>query len=380
MDNIPRVPSDGNFAEKKKPTDTTHNGFLVLSSLVLIIMSGPPLSKNALAILQGAMQLAIEKGHQFIGTEHLALALCKSNNRAVGWIATQTYPDLKYFDAVAALTTDITSWLESRPLFKAITHEGRCREPVNSAAMERVLEIAVQIGSHPVRDGNVVHSEGLIASEFLLAALLVEGTGVGADAFTRNSQGRVNSMSILQTIHADFADILRPDASHGSWAEFTITKTVVLAASVAETEAKATSTASACEPLHSWYPTTPLAELTTLPVAPTANSNWLIPSKLIIGEHPSKFDMNALLDAGVDTFVSLIGEYSATLYQNKQYPLFVSSSLEERPHVPAVNFMHFPVRDFNVAPTEALIRVVEELKRRIFKGHTVFVHCRGGHG
>ena len=91
-----------------------------------------------------------------------------------------------------------------------------------------------------------------------------------------------------------------------------------------------------------------------------------------------------LLDAGVDTFVSLIGEYTEGEYRTQQYPAVVSNLLstgsatvaEARP----VCFVHFPVRDFETPDALALSRFVDELKRRVLGGATMFIHCRGGHG
>jgi hypothetical protein len=45
-----------------------------------------------------------------------------------------------------------------------------------------------------------------------------------------------------------------------------------------------------------------------------------------------------------------------------------------------MHYLHYPVRDFGAVPAESLKRLVVELKRRILEGHTVYVHCRGGHG
>jgi hypothetical protein len=90
-----------------------------------------------------------------------------------------------------------------------------------------------------------------------------------------------------------------------------------------------------------------------------------------------------LLDSGITTFVSLIGEYSTAQYRSR-YPAEVAQYLGSTTGKPGgaccVQFLHFPIRDFEVPDAHALSRLVDELKRRILEGETLFVHCRGGHG
>jgi hypothetical protein len=234
--------------------------------------------------------------------------------------------------------------------------------------MGRVVEIAKQIGSGPVRDGNVIFSGGLIASEFLLAALFIEGTGIGADVFSRISNGAINTDAITGIINVNPANILRPDLSGGLWHEKSIPEVTLpeMAGPVVEKRSP-------------WFPNDTIAELrATIPAAPTPRCNWLIPDKLIIGEHPSNADAKALIAADVDTFVSLVGEYTFEGYCRKLYPASVPAS-EAEPQQ-CVHYLHYPVRDFGAVPVESLKRLVVELKRRILEGHTVYVHCRGGHG
>jgi len=91
-----------------------------------------------------------------------------------------------------------------------------------------------------------------------------------------------------------------------------------------------------------------------------------------------------LVDSGITVFVSLIGEYSTSGYRER-YPADVGRYLRsitggdnQRPS--QVKFLHFPIRDFEVPDAHALSRLVDELKRLLFSGETLFVHCRGGHG
>lgn len=318
-------------------------------------MSLPPFSNGAQNIIDNALAVARDKGHTLVATEHLAFALCNSSSRAVTWAAYESYPD--EVDPVRVLRDRVSEWLESRPLFRqSAVAKDALVEPEHSAALKRVINVAAQIGSGPIEDGGILYENGLIASEYLFAGLLVEGTGVGADAFTRLSKGRVNWREILKAFEIDEKRFLRPDASEGKW--------------------KAFEKGSFKRAVTPWVPPCSFYDLSTeMPPAPTDGSNWLIPSKLIIGEHPSKRDVSALIDAGIDTFVSLIGEYDLNSYTTNQYP----STLLLDGHK-TVDFVHFPVRDFNVVSHDALMCFVHVLKRQVFEGHTLYIHCRGGHG
>lgn len=131
------------------------------------------------------------------------------------------------------------------------------------------------------------------------------------------------------------------------------------------------------------------AAVSPLPPSPTQASNWLIPGRLVIGEHPSDQDATVLVQRGkggaaVNTFVSLIGEYSAEQYRKNYYPravekLLTSGSLEGSTRV---QFLHYPIKDFAVTDGASLQPLVAELKRRLVADNNtvMYLHCRGGHG
>lgn len=321
----------------------------------------PPFSPNARVILDRAVALARERHHENVGTEHLVYAICESPGRSIGWIARTTFGDST--GSTPELIKSITDFLESRPMFQRQSECGG-PDPVFSNALTRAILIAKQIGSGPVRDGEEIYHDGLVASEFLLAGVLVEGTGLGAEALSRRSRGRVNSFSLLEAIGVNIDAILLPKLSRDTWKEH-----------VVEPETTAVRTRrdmGRCE-------ADSLDEIAALlPESPTANSNWLVSGKLIIGEHPAASDAVKLKDAGVNTFVSLIGEYNFDTFKSK-YPSAVAAIASEL--VEPVHFIHFPIRDFDVVDAQLVRRLVLELKKRINqRGETVFVHCRGGHG
>ena len=318
-------------------------------------------SSNALNLLHGARTLALQYGHDVIGTEHFVLSLCNHECRAIEWIARVSYPDAT--DPEPVLKKHIKEWLLAQPYFKNFTkiedHQTTEKELSYSDAMSHALDIAQRIGSGPVQDGDYEYKQGLIASEFLLAALLVEGTGLGVEALTRASSGKVNSFTLLQEINCDPDEILLSDESEGSWSKFS------------EKHSKLPPKATA-----PWFPDFQLSEIKEDLSGPTYASNWLIPGRLLIGERPDKTrtKFSKLLGAGVNTFVSLIGEYDLKGYR-KKYPM------ECRKHAKqTIHFIHFPIRDYSVTEPKALAKLVKLLQRKLLKGNCVYIHCRGGHG
>ena len=335
-----------------------------------------PFSSDAQSILTDAVNEAKIRGHDIVGTEHLVLAIAKSSDgRAMKWISQTTYPELGESEGVEEMKNGLMSFLENRPIFQKQDIRQQLADvpktdPEYSLALKRAIMYAQQIGSEPVHDENegVTYEDGLVASEFLLAGVVVEGTGLGAEALTWSSKGKVNSYSLLQAINIKPETIIRPKSTNERWESFTVLPN----SSDAEPER------------FSWMPPCSLIEI-SLPPSPTNNSNWLIPGKLIIGEHPrypKPNDVITLIEAGVDTFVSLIGEYSLETFQSSNYPAAFSPKPTglglnvSRP----VRFYHFPIRDFDVAEPSSVIVLVEELKRKLINGYTIFVHCRGGHG
>ena len=80
-----------------------------------------------------------------------------------------------------------------------------------------------------------------------------------------------------------------------------------------------------------------------------------------------------LLDAGINTFVCLRGEWSFETYK-KKYPLIVEKSGK------TVNFIHFRIDDFDVADDKFTVDFISELVNRVKNGQKLYIHCFGGHG
>lgn len=160
-----------------------------------------PLSANAELILNTSARVARSSHRAFIGTEHLVVALCQNANiKAMKWIAKTLYPtENDVSEAVRKVRERILQCIgeSDETHLNEVTEE---KEPHLTAALQRSLDIAGKLGCGPVRDGDRLYSEGLIPTEFILAGLLVDGTGIGATALKRCSKGIINSMTLLQAI------------------------------------------------------------------------------------------------------------------------------------------------------------------------------------
>lgn len=120
---------------------------------------------------------------------------------------------------------------------------------------------------------------------------------------------------------------------------------------------------------QNWTPG--LTEVSDLPAPPTNNSNWLIPDRLLIGSFPRGNDVDNLVNCGINTFVSLNGEFSFDYYL-QSYPNEIDHE--------KCNFLHFPIADFKTASTSSIVDFIKRLRFLIFKGYKIFLHCAAGHG
>ena len=250
-------------------------------------------------------------------------------------------------------------------LFHKVEDSANPVDPTNpqlSTAVNTAFRLVAQFSSGPVHDPalGITHSGGLVATEFIVAALLLEGTNVAADILQRLSKGAINSQSILKVINVDLSTILRPRLEHQGWESFSIGK-------------------PAHDALSPWFPDK-LPKLKSLPKAPTTRSNWLVPDHLLIGAKPGGYyfntwpDLEAYLKVGINTFVCLIGELRDLQAYRRNYPS------EAEKHGANAEFIHFRICDFETVDRETLQPFVLELARRLRQGEKIYVHCLGGHG
>jgi hypothetical protein len=114
---------------------------------------------------------------------------------------------------------------------------------------------------------------------------------------------------------------------------------------------------------------------------PHANCYWVIPGRLLAGEHPGAIvaaqgvaRVDALLDAGVRQFIDLTAEHEG--------PGPYVSILFERAAARGVGVAHrrFAIADFGV-PSHALMRAtLDAIYAAVDAGETPYLHCWGGVG
>ena len=322
-------------------------------------MDLPALSPNALALLQAARDEAMARGHPSVGTEHVLWALVQPecSARVKGWLMEKIQPHSGGDDWQAHLLAR----LDANPLWVSSGAVG-VEPPSFTPAMKEIFGVVRAFATGPVRDGGVQIVDGLVASEFLIAAVLLHGINVCSELLGRASIGSVNSWTIFEAIGVD------PKTVH---VDRSVTATLEIFSECGG--------ATLGPPFELG---SPLPDPQALPAPPTHTSNWLVPGRVLIGERPGGSwpqgpggpDALALAEAGVTTFVSLVGEYSTQRYREREYP----SDLRREGR--AADFMHFRIEDFEPPDQQTLEKVVLELKRRVVAGEVIYIHCRGGHG
>ena len=320
----------------------------------------PAFSPNALALLTAARDEAAARGHPGVGTEHVLWALVQPGcgARVKGWLGEQMQPAAPCGDDWQA---HLLARLDANPLW-APSGAAALEPPPFTASMVEVFGVVREFAAGPVRDGGVRIADGLVATEFLIAAILLHGINVCSELLGRASVGRVNSWTIFEAIRID------PRAIH-------VNRRVT-----ARLDAFSIGRGAIDGPALELG--APLPDPRSLPAPPTGTSNWLVPGHVLIGERPGGSwpqtpagpDALTLADAGVTTFVSLIGEYSSERYRDLEYPSDLRRAVRD------ADFLHFPVADFKPPEQQALESLVLELKRRVVAGEVIYIHCRGGHG
>jgi len=139
-------------------------------------------------------------------------------------------------------------------------------------------------------------------------------------------------------------------------------------------------------------------------VGPTPESNWLIPSRIMVGAFPASEDDNetdelisSLLFSRVSTFVCLQQEYQVHVTEQDWRegralrPYFKDAkSIAEKfqgtiyadivcPPT-GLRFIHFPIVDCSISDDTYILKLCIDLVRRISQGEILYIHCWGGHG
>ena len=328
----------------------------------------PSLSPSTQATLSAAFAYATEQGHPAVGTEHWLYATLAQPNaggqlpRAVTWLE-------KTAGSANASWREHAMMMLGEVLDPGAAQPGAAQVSGLTESMAEVYELALKISTGPVRDGEHVLPAGVVATEFVLAAIMIHGTNTASRVLARCSNARVNSWTICDAINLD------PSTLHPSRATL-----------ACELEAFGSrisplrETRDALVALVGW--SLPPSSSVRASDSPTDESNWLLPGHLIIGAQPSTADAQMLMRSGVTTFCCLIGEWTRERYREREYPAKLAAAHAAKGDGGALEaaFLHLRIRDFDVPDLPELEALVLELRRRLMSGEVIYIHCRGGHG
>jgi hypothetical protein len=113
---------------------------------------------------------------------------------------------------------------------------------------------------------------------------------------------------------------------------------------------------------------------------PIAESYWVQPGTFLAGEYPGQFDqehtrrrLNALIEAGFDTFIDLTRSNETTPYDKL---------LQEQSQAYGVDVDHhrFGIGDFGLPTAELMRSILDRIDESLRAGRRVYLHCWGGIG
>lgn len=113
---------------------------------------------------------------------------------------------------------------------------------------------------------------------------------------------------------------------------------------------------------------------------PIIESYWVIPDRFLAGEHPGNYDpettrrrMDALLEAGINTFIDLTQSYELNPYE---------TIMEEQACIYEVDavYQRFGIRDHDVPSRETMTAILDTIDDALNNGHNIYIHCWGGVG
>ena len=118
----------------------------------------------------------------------------------------------------------------------------------------------------------------------------------------------------------------------------------------------------------------------TTPDLPFSSSYWVIPHRFLAGEYPGAFGaerirkrLDALLEAGLDTFVNLtrpdeLPDYAPILFERAGY------------YEKDVRVHRLAIEDFGLPTRELMLDILNVIDGALNEGRNVYVHCWGGIG
>lgn len=114
---------------------------------------------------------------------------------------------------------------------------------------------------------------------------------------------------------------------------------------------------------------------------PFESTYWVVPNQFLAGEHPVEFSadltttrLNALLDAGVRTFLNLTEEKEKMQSYSSLLRAMANSRRID------IEISRIPIPDRDVPSAETLKSILDVIDRSIANKNPVFVHCFAGIG
>jgi len=131
---------------------------------------------------------------------------------------------------------------------------------------------------------------------------------------------------------------------------------------------------------HGWVKQPPVIEPSLAPSLPVKASYWVVPGRLLVGEHPgsrSRADsmerLRRFLEAGITCFIDLTAAEETPAYE-MLLPF-------ETPTGRRVEYLREPIADHGIpADRETMARILAMIDGALDAGHNVYLHCRAGIG
>jgi len=121
--------------------------------------------------------------------------------------------------------------------------------------------------------------------------------------------------------------------------------------------------------------------------APTPQSYWVLPGKLLAGAYPGADVLHAtrqvlqsLLDAGIRQFINLMasGELEFGGWPLSEYEMLLKD-LADKMGISA-GFDRMPIRDMSVPTDDHMEEILSRINTSLEDDRPVYVHCLGGRG
>ena len=332
--------------QKFQRSEHIHTGLIRMALLNDTSLSN--LTPNCRHILNNAEQLAVAKKSPFVGTEHVLKSLLSTEDWILPWLINNPVQLDK--DQVQMDVDDIILVTQSdgSPNFYL-------------PCLERTLDIAGAIWS-----GHPLPTEGLVVGALL------------AHKEVKNAIGTIlhnaaSGQNILQPLldHLSITKDRLESIPQNSFESYPFSwNPMVIAQCEKQDDIEKAAMA---------IPATLTPDPRNLEKPPVTETHWVLPGRLICGLSPGGMtsqELTDLVEAGVNTFVSLEKSYTERDCKDYRVMLEALASQSFPPHM--VSFLHCPTK--GVLPDRDLIAFITELKRSLEHGSTLYIHCAGGHG